>query len=171
MEKLFADFSLGLFVFQTLIFIGLILLLKKFAWGPILDAVNEREEGIKQSLESAEEAKKEMASIVADNERILKEARIERDALLKDARATKDKMINDAKADASVEAQKLIEIAKASIERETMSAMTDLKNQIADLSIDIAEKVLRNELSDKKSQMTLVEKLVKEAEDDFSTKQ
>jgi F-type H+-transporting ATPase subunit b len=171
MEKLFADFSLGLFVFQTLIFIGLVLLLKKYAWKPILDAVNEREEGIKNSLESAEEAKKEMASIVADNEKILKEARIERDNLLKDARVMKEKMISDAKYEASIEAEKLISLAKTSIENETMKAMTELKNQIADLSIDIAEKVLRNELSDKKAQMTLVEKLVEEAEGNFSTKQ
>lgn len=171
MEKLFADFSLGLFVFQTLIFIGLVLLLKKYAWKPILDAVNEREEGIKNSLESAEEAKKEMASIVADNEKILKEARIERDNLLKDARSMKDKMISDAKSEASVEAEKLITLAKTSIENETLKAMTELKNQIADLSIDIAEKVLRSELSDKKSQMTLVEKLVAEAEGNFSNKQ
>jgi len=171
MEKLFADFSLGLFVFQTLIFVGLVLLLKKFAWGPILDAVNEREEGIKNSLESAEEAKKEMASIVADNEKILKEARIERDNLLKEARSMKDKMISEAKSEASVEAEKLITLAKTSIENETMKAMTELKNQIADLSIDIAEKVLRSELSDKKAQMSLVEKLVEEAEGNFSTKQ
>lgn len=171
MEKLFADFSLGLFVFQTLIFIGLVLLLKKYAWKPILDAVNEREEGIKNSLESAEEAKKEMASIVADNEKILKEARIERDNLLKDARSMKDKMISDAKSEASIEAEKLITLAKTSIENETLKAMTELKNQIADLSIDIAEKVLRSELSDKKSQMTLVEKLVAEAEGNFSNKQ
>ena len=171
MEKLFADFSLGLFVFQTLLLIGLVLLLKKYAWGPILDAVNEREEGIKNSLESAEEAKKEMASIVADNEKILKEARIERDNLLKDARSMKDKMISDAKSEASVEAEKLITMAKTSIENETLKAMTELKNQIADLSIDIAEKVLRNELSDKKAQMSLVEKLVEEAEGNFSTKQ
>ncbi len=171
MEQLFADFSLGLFVFQILIFVGLVLLLKKFAWGPILDAVNEREEGIKKSLESAEEAKKEMASIVADNEKILKEARLERDSLLKEARSMKEKMISDAKSEASVEADKLITMAKTSIENETMKAMTELKNQIADLSIDIAEKVLRNELSDKKAQMSLVEKLVEEAENNFSTKQ
>jgi len=171
MEKLFADFSLGLFVFQTLIFIGLVLLLKKYAWKPILDAVNEREEGIKNSLESAEEAKKEMESIVADNEKILKEARIERDNLLKEARGMKEKMISEAKSEASVEAEKLIVLAKTSIENETMKAMTELKNQIADLSIDIAEKVLRNELSDKKAQMSLVEKLVEEAEGNFSIKQ
>jgi len=171
MEKLFADFSLGLFVFQILIFVGLVLLLKKFAWGPILDAVNEREEGIKKSLAAAEEAKKQMSSIVADNEKILKEARLERDSLLKEARSMKEKMISDAKSEASIEADKLITMAKTSIENETMKAMTELKNQIADLSIDIAEKVLRNELSDKKAQMSLVEKLVEEAENNFSTKQ
>jgi len=171
MEKLFGDFSLGLFVFQSIIFIGLVLLLKKYAWKPILDAINEREEGIRKSLESAEEAKKEMESIVSDNERILKDARLERDSMMKEARDMKDKLISDAKSEASVEANKMIELAKSSIEHETMAAMTELKNQIADLSVNIAEKVLRDELSNKDKQMSLVEKLVKEAEDNFSNKQ
>lgn len=167
MEKLFEDFSLGLFVFQTLIFIGLVFLLKKFAWKPILDAVNEREEGIKKSLESAENAKKEMASIVEDNERILKDAKKEREILLKEAREIKEKLISDAKLEAGKEADKIISSAKLSIEREAVSAMTELKNNIADLSIEIAEKILRSELSDKKKQMSLAEKIVKESEDRF----
>jgi len=171
MEKLFEDFSLGLFVFQFLIFIVLVLVLKKFAWKPILDAVNEREEGIKNSLESAAKAKKEMESIVADNERILNEARAERDSLLKEARQTKDKIINEAKEEAAVEAQKLISNAKETIERDTVAAMTELKNQIADLSIEVAEKVLRKELSSESKQMDLVEKLVKEAEENLANKQ
>ena len=171
MEKLFADFSLGLFVFQSLIFIGLILLLKKYAWKPILDAVNEREDGIRESLESAAKAKEEMQAIVADNERILNEARVERDGMLKEAREAREKIIGEAKGEASIEAEKLITLAKESIERESLAAMTHLKNQIADLSVDIAEKVLRKELSSENKQMELVEQLVKEAEEDLAKKQ
>jgi F-type H+-transporting ATPase subunit b len=171
MEKLFEDFSLGLFVFQILIFVGLVLLLKKFAWKPILDAVNEREEGIKTSLESAAKAKEEMAAIAADNERILNEARVERDTLLKEARQSKEKLISEAKEQAAVEADKIIASAKESINREKMQAMTELKNQIADLSVGIAEKVLRQELSSKDSQMKLIDSLVKEAEENLANKQ
>ena len=97
MEKLISDFSFGLFVWQSIIFIGLILLLKKFAWKPILDAVNEREEGIKNALLSAENARKEMHNLQSDNQRILQEARLERDAMLKEAREMKEKMVADAK--------------------------------------------------------------------------
>src|SRR6187431_2194629 len=97
MEKLINQFELGLFVWQVVIFVGLIFLLKKFAWKPILDAVNDREEGIKNALLSAENARKEMENLQASNERILQEARLERDSLLKDAREIKDKMVADAK--------------------------------------------------------------------------
>ena len=86
MDKLLSEFSLGLFFWQLLLFVGLVLLLKKFAWKPILDAVNEREEGIKKALESAENAKKEMQNLASDNEALIKEARAERDAMLKEAR-------------------------------------------------------------------------------------
>ncbi len=112
-----------------------------------------------------------MSKLQSDNEKILKEARAERDSIMKEARDMKDKLISDAKSEASVEANKMIELAKSSIENETMKAMTELKNQIADLSVEIAEKVLRSELSNRESQMTLVEKLVQEAEDNFSNKQ
>lgn len=91
MEKLINDFSFGLFIWQVVIFVGLIFLLKKFAWKPILDAVNEREQGIKNALESAENARNEMQNLQADNQRILQEARAERDAMLKDAREMKEK--------------------------------------------------------------------------------
>src|SRR5688500_2808978 len=100
MEKLVNDFSFGLFIWQTVIFIGLILLLKKFAWKPILSAVNEREEGIRNALLSAENARNEMQNLQADNQRILQEARMERDALLKEAREMKEKMIADSKTEA-----------------------------------------------------------------------
>jgi F-type H+-transporting ATPase subunit b len=160
MDKLINDFSFGLFIWQTVIFLGLIFLLKKFAWKPILDAVNEREEGIKNALLSAESAKKEMQNLKSDNEKLLAEARAERDALMKEAREIKDKMINDAKTEAQAAGEKMIAQAKAAIESEKNAAMTDLKNQVSSLSLEIAEKVLRDELSNKDSQTKLVEKML-----------
>ncbi len=157
MDKLLEEFSLGLFFWQTLLFILLLFLLRAVAWKPILKAINDREEGIKDSLKAAEAAKKEMQNINANNERILKEARAEREELLKEAREMKDKIIADAKDTAQVEADKLIKQAKAAIESEKQSAVADLKNQVASLSIDIAEKVIQGELSDKKKQLKMVE--------------
>ena len=164
MENLYKDFEVGLFFWQSLLFIALILLLKKFAWGPILTAVEEREDGIKDALEAAEKAKAEMQALNADNERILAEARIERDALLKEAREIKDGIVNDAKELANTEADKILTTAKDQIKNEKMKAMTELKNTVATLSIDIAEKVLRSELADKKKQEDLVANALKETE-------
>jgi F-type H+-transporting ATPase subunit b len=164
MEKLINDFSVGLFFWQSLLFIALILLLKKFAWGPILTAVEEREEGIRSALDSAEKAKSELENLNADNERILAEARIERDALLKEAREIKDKIVNDAKEQANSEADKILTSAKEQINIEKLKAITELKNSVAELSIDIAEKVLRSELTDKAKQEALVSKALKESE-------
>jgi len=164
MDKLINDFSVGLFFWQSLLFIALILLLKKFAWGPILTAVEEREDGIKNALEAAEKAKAEMQALNADNERILAEARIGRDALLKEAREIKDGIVNDAKELANTEADKILTTAKDQINNEKMKAMTELKNTVATLSIDIAEKVLRSELTDKKKQEDLVANALKETE-------
>lgn len=163
MEKLIGDFSFGLFFWQTLIFVGLILLLKKFAWKPILDSVNEREEGIRAALQSAEEARAQMQNIQADNQKILQEARMERDALLKEAREMKDKMIADAKHDAQTEGEKMIAQAKAAIESEKNAAMAELKAQVSSLSLEIAEKLLKDELSNKESQVKLVEKMLGDA--------
>ncbi|MAU54295.1 F0F1 ATP synthase subunit B [Flavobacteriaceae bacterium] len=162
MEKLITEFSIGLFFWQTVIFIFLILLLKKFAWKPILDAVNEREEGIKNALLSAEKAKEEMASLQSDNEETLKKARSERDSLLKEAREIKQQLIDEAKSEAKNEAKKIISQAQETIQNEKNAAIVDLKNQVAGLSIDIAEKVLKEKLSDDKAQMKLVKDLVKE---------
>ena len=162
MEKLLSEFSIGLFFWQTIIFIFLILLLKKYAWKPILDAVNEREQGIKNALLSAEKAREEMASLKSDNEETLKKARLERDGLLKEAREIKQKLIDDAKNEANVEAKKIIIQAQETIESEKNAAIIDLKNQVADLSVEIAEKVLKEKLSDDKSQMNLVKELVKD---------
>ena len=143
MEKLISEFSIGLFFWQTIIFILLIFLLKKYAWKPILDAVNEREEGIKNALLSAEKAKEEMASLQSDNEATLKKARAERDSLLKEAREIKQQLIDDAKNEAQSEAKKIISQAQETIQNEKKAAISDLKNQVASLSIDIAEKCLK----------------------------
>ncbi|WP_104735063.1 F0F1 ATP synthase subunit B [Hanstruepera ponticola] len=163
MEKLFEDFSLGLFFWQAVLFIALIFLLRKFAWKPILDSVNSREEGIREALDSAEKAKLEMQNLQADNEKLLKEARLEREAMLKEAREMKAKMIEDAKTDAKEEANKLVAAAQSSIETEKKAAIAELKTQVASLSIEIAEKVVREELSNKDKQMKLVESMLGEA--------
>jgi F-type H+-transporting ATPase subunit b len=160
MEKLINQFEFGLFFWQIIIFVGLILLLKKFAWKPILDAVNQREQGIKDALLSAENARQEMQNLQADNQRILNEARAERDAMLKEAREMKEKMIADSKSEAQEAGQKMIEHAKAAIESEKNAAMAELKSQVSTLSLSIAEKLLKEELSNKESQTKLVEKML-----------
>ena len=162
MEKLLEEFSLGLFVWQLVLFLALLFLLRKFAWKPILDSVSTREEGIKNALESAENAKKEMQNLQANNEQLVKEARAERDALLKEAREIKDKMISDAKEEAKEVAAKLIENAQASIAQEKQAAISELKHQVAELSIGIAETVVKKELIAKKDQIKLVEGLLEE---------
>jgi F-type H+-transporting ATPase subunit b len=163
MEKLLGEFSVGLFFWQTVLFVLLVLLLKKFAWKPILNAVNEREQGIKDALDSAQKAKEEMANLQADNEKLLKEARAERDAMLKEARDIKNKMISDAKDEAKVEADKMVAQAQAAIESEKKAAIADLKNQVATLSINIAEKVVKQNLATDDKQQELVKSLLEES--------
>lgn len=162
MEKLLNEFSLGLFVWQSLLFILLLLLLRKFAWKPILNAVNEREEGIKNALAEADKARQEMQNINADNERILKEASAERDTMLKEARDIKNSMIEEAKEEAKAQANKLVEQARTTIQNEKLAAITELKNQVAELSINIAEKVVKEELSNKDKQLKLVDQMLDE---------
>ena len=162
MEKLLGEFSLGLFFWQTLLFVALLLLLKKFAWKPILDAVNERETSIKDSLSAAEKARDDMEAVQADNKRILKEARAERDALLAEAKTASIKIVNQAKEDAKAIADKITAQAKETIQNEKIAAINELKGQVAFLSIDIAEKVLQTELKDKATQEQLVAQLVSE---------
>ncbi|MCL9804076.1 F0F1 ATP synthase subunit B [Flavobacterium amniphilum] len=160
MMNLLGQFSLGLFIIQAALFVLLVILLRKFAWKPILEAVNTREEGIRDALKAAENAKKEMQDLQANNERILQEARLERDTMLKEAREIKEKMIADAKEEAQTQGQKMIEQAKASIEGEKNAAMAELKSHVSSLSLEIAEKLLKEELSNKESQVKLVEKLL-----------
>ncbi len=137
-------------------------MLRKFAWKPILNAVNEREEGIKDALAQAENARKEMQNLTADNERILKEARNEREELLKDARSIRENMIETAKGEAQVEAEKMINKAKESIESEKLAAIADLKKQVAELSIGIAEKLMKDQLASKDAQVKLIDNMLKD---------
>ncbi|WP_294733648.1 F0F1 ATP synthase subunit B [uncultured Flavobacterium sp.] len=160
MEKLVNDFSFGLFFWQALIFIVLVLLLVKYAWKPIMTAIVAREDGITKAIAAAEAARKEMQNVQADNERILQEARAERDAMIKEAREIKEKMVADAKSEAQVQGEKMIEQAKASIDSEKNAAMAELKNQVSGLSLEIAEKILKNELAESGAQTTLVEKML-----------
>ena len=162
MEKLLGEFSLGLFFWQTLLFVALLLLLKKFAWKPILDAVNERETSIKDSLSAAEKARDDMEAVQADNKRILKEARAERDALLAEAKTASVQIVNQAKEDAKAAADKITAQVQETIQNEKIAAINQLKGQVASLSIDIAEKVLQTELKDKAAQEQLVAQLVSE---------
>ncbi|MEZ4792924.1 MAG: F0F1 ATP synthase subunit B [Gelidibacter sp.] len=153
----------GLVFWTVITFLFLLFILRKFAWKPILGAVSEREEGIRSALASAENARKEMENLKADNERILNEARAEREAMLKDAREIKTKMIADAKDEAQSQANKMIEQAQTAIESEKKAAMAELRNQVAALSVDIAEKVVRTELSNKDKQLQLVESMLNDA--------
>lgn len=162
MEKLIEQFSIGLFFWQLVLFVVLFFFLKKLAWKPILNAVNEREESINDALLSAEKARLEMQNLKTDNERILKEARAERDALLKDAKEMKERIITDAKEDAQKQASKIIEQAKVTIQNEKQAAIVELKNQVAELSISIAEKVIKDELSSKEKQLNIIGALLKD---------
>lgn len=153
----------GLVFWTAITFIILLVILRKFAWKPILGAVSDREDGIKNALASAENARKEMENLTADNERILKEARLERETMLKEAREIKNKMIADAKEEAQEQANKMISQAQQAIESEKKAAMAELKSHVAGLSLGIAEKVLRQELSNKDKQVELVESMLGEA--------
>lgn len=160
MEKLISEFSFGLFFWQLFIFVGLVLLLKKYAWKPILDTVNERESSIKDALSSAAAAREEMENLQADNQRILKEARAERDTLLKEARTTSNQIVEQAKAEAKKEADKIMQQTQEAIANEKAAAVEDPKRQVAGFSLDIAEQVLKSELESESKQKQLVEKLL-----------
>ncbi len=159
---IFNDFSIGLFAMQLTILILLLFLLAKFAWKPILNSLDEREEGIQNALDQAENARKEMQNLQADNEKMIKEARAERDAMMKEAREIKDSIIAEAKEEASEQATIMIENAKATIKQEQQAAIAELKKNVAELSIDIAQKVIRKELTSQDDQLKLVEGMLEE---------
>ena len=148
--------AVGLMFWTCVIFVLLILVLKKFAWKPILSAVDQRNESISNSLLAAEKARNEIASLTANNEQIIAQAKLDRDALLKEAREMKNEIISKAKETATNEADKIISSAKEQITNEKMKALTELKNQVAAISIEMAEKVLGSELSNADAQKDLV---------------
>ena len=164
MEKLINEFSFGLFFWQLLIFVGLILILKKFAWKPILDTLNERENSIKESLESAQKAKDEFSKIKADNEKILSNAKKERDFIISDAKKTGREIIEDSKNLAKLESEKIIENARESIIKEKDLILKDLKSQVVDISVEIASKILQKELNEKQKQEDYTQKLIDQIE-------
>ena len=150
--------GVGLIFWMTLVFSILLFLLKKFAWKPIMESLKEREQDISSSLAMAKQTKAEMKQLQADNEKLLVEARLERDAILIDAKATKDQIVNEAKDKAQSEADRIVESARVNIENEKRVALAEIKTQVAELAVDIAEKVLKAELSNKEKQSELVEK-------------
>ena len=155
--------QIGLLFWTVLIFLILVFLLAKFAWKPILNMVEERTKNIKDALNSAENAKKEMAGLKAENEQIMKEARAERDKIVREAREMKDKIIEESKETAKAEADKILAQARKLIDDEKRAAMNELKDQVASLSIEIAEKILTKELSDKKKQAELIDDILNQS--------
>ncbi len=150
----------GLIFWMTVTFLIVFFLMRKFAWGPILKMIQEREESIESALNSAQKAKEEMAELQNNNEKLLAEARLEKDKMLKEAREIKDTMISDAKDAAQKEALRIMADARNTIQNEKMAAINELKNQVALMSVDIAEKIIRKDLSKDESQKTLVASLI-----------
>ncbi|MCD6355046.1 MAG: F0F1 ATP synthase subunit B [Prolixibacteraceae bacterium] len=150
-------------IFWMLIIFGIVLfILKKFAWKPILDALKEREESIANALNSAEQARKEVKGLKADNEKVIAEARKEKDIILKEAKELKERIVAEAKQKAGEEARKTIDQARHQIQTEKEAAINEIKNQVAELSVMIAEKVIKKELSNKDEQEKMVDGLVDE---------
>ena len=156
--------EIGLIFWTTIVFLLLLIVLKKYAWKPILASVDERNKSIENALKAADKAKKEMLALNTDNERILIQAKKDRDALLKEGREIKDNIIAEAKDKAKTEADKILITAKEQISNEKMKAITELKNQVAEISIDIAENILKSELSNKNKQKELIEEALKSNE-------
>lgn len=154
--------SFGLIFWTLLAFIIVFFILKKYAWKPILKALNEREKGISDSLETADRVRAEMAQLKSENEELLAQAREERAAMLKEARDIKDRIVNDAKEQAKTEASKIMAETQQAIEQQKMAAMTDVKNQVGKMVIEVAEKILRKELGNKEAQEAHIKDLVDE---------
>jgi len=152
--------GIGPIFWMTLSFALLLWILAKFAWKPIMKALSERESSIEEALNAAKTAKEEMEQLKFSNEELLREAKEERDEILKGARKIKENIIDEAKDKAKVEAEKIVESAKESIQYEKLAALTELKNQLGSLSIEIAEKILKEELSGTEKQKDLIRKLI-----------
>jgi F-type H+-transporting ATPase subunit b len=154
--------SFGLIFWTLLAFLIVFFILRKFAWKPILNALDAREKGIADSLETADRVRAEMAQLKSENEELLAKAREERAAMLKEARDIKDKIINDAKEQAKTEASKIMLETQQAIEQQKMAAMTDVKNQVGKMVIEVAEKILRKELGNTEAQEAHIKDLVEE---------
>jgi F-type H+-transporting ATPase subunit b len=154
--------DLGLFLWNLLAFVILFFILKKTAWKPVLNSLKEREQGIADSLATAERVKAEMAQLKNENEALLAKAREERAQLLKEARETKEKIVNEAKDQAKDAANKIIADARLAIEQQKMAALTEVKNEVGNLVVEVAEKILRRELADKTAQENYIRQLSNE---------
>lgn len=154
--------SFGLLLWTLLAFLIVFFVLKKFAWKPILASLNEREKGIAESLESAKRVKAEMAQLKSENEDLMARAREERTAMLKEAKETKDRIVAEAKEQAKVEANRIIADAQQAIQAQKMAAITEVKNQVGKLVIEVSEKVLRKELATPGAQEAHIQGLVNE---------
>ncbi|MFA8450290.1 MAG: F0F1 ATP synthase subunit B [Bacteroidales bacterium] len=155
--------GIGLLFWMTISFAIVLFILAKFAWKPILASLRQRESSIEDALKSAEQARKEMQNLQANNEKLLQEARQEKDAMLKEAKELGDKLIQEARTQAGVEAQKVLANAKASIEMERKAAVKELKAEVASLSVDIAEKLLQAQLQTDQQQRNLIVKMIDQA--------
>jgi F-type H+-transporting ATPase subunit b len=155
--------GIGLIFWMTLAFGTVFFVLSKFAWPSILRALKEREQHIEEALQAADITKEEMKKLKIDNEKLLKEAKDERDAILNDARKIRDKMIDEARIRANEEADRIVESARERIENEKMAAMVEMKNQIAKVSIDIAEMILREKMKSDKAQTDFIERIIDES--------
>jgi len=153
---------LGFVVWSGVAFLLLLIMLKKLAWTPILGAISERERFIESALASAEKAQSEMARLTNENESLLKQARVERDLILKEAKELKDKIVAEARSSAQAEGAKMIDKAKHEIDAQKVTALNEVKNQVAELSIQIAEKILRKQFEDQQKQQALVSDLLKD---------
>ncbi len=154
--------GIGLIIWQTIVFVLLFILLAKLAWKPIIASLNDRERSIQDALDTAEKARHEMSQLKSDNEKLLQEAREERDRILREAREISAKMKDEAQADARRMGDKLIEDARAAINIEKQAALKDVKVQVAMFSLEIAEKLMKKNLSDDKSQKELVDAYLKD---------
>lgn len=154
--------ELGLIFWQVVIFLIVLLLLRSFAWKPILSSLKERESSIEGALRMADQAKLEMQQLQAGNEKLLAEARMERDRILKEATTMSNQFIEQAKTRATEEGTRMIEQAREAIRNEKNAALAEVKNTAAQLSIDIAERILRRELTDQPAQQQLVDSYLKE---------
>lgn len=154
----------GLFIWSTVAFVLLFFVLSKFAWKPIVKALDERERSIEDALAKAEIAKEELAKLTNENEQLLKQARGERDEILKEAKILKDRIVHDAKSLAQAESSRMIEKARQEINNQKVAALEDIKSQVATLSLDIATKILRKQFEDQKKQQALVTDLLERIE-------